>query len=219
MKSSNYKELIKTIHNSYKNKDNSILFILIGGCAQTGKTTLAKKIIKEVSSKGINSLLISLDNWLLSLDKRTGNETVRERYNYLEIIDTVKKIMEGKEIISPSYNSKTRTTLFKEDNLPISIDKGICILDGVISLDIGELRNISEFSIFVEIPDEIRKERLQRFYTDYKNCTPQETRKITDERELEEVPIIKSTKKEADIIYNPDATYREQIILNKVQLS
>ena len=66
---------------------------------------------------------------------------------------------------------------------------------------IKELRNISDFNIFVDVDDNIRKERLMKFYIDYKKCSVDESEKLIKARELEEVPTIKKTMNYADVIY------------------
>ena len=63
------------------------------------------------------------------------------------------------------------------------------------------LRDISYFNIFVDIDDDTRKKRLMKVYIDYKNCSVNESEKLINARELEEVPTIKKTMNYADVIY------------------
>lgn len=188
----------------YAESENNCILLLIGGCSRTGKTTLAKELELEFRQNGVNSITVKLDNWLLGVNERNGQETVRERYNYSEIVESVRKILKGEKIFPPIYDPETR--IVTRENLSdfFQIEKGICIVEGVIALAIRELRNLSDWKIFTEVNDEIRKKRLLEFYRDYKKCSHVESKEIIDTREVEEVPYIKETKIFADIIFCPE---------------
>jgi len=114
------------------------------------------------------------------------------------ILNQIKK---SAKVYSPIYDPKTRLIISKKSLNPIYINEGICIVDGVVALDIKELRDISDFNIFVDVDDGIREKRLIKFYIDYKKCFVHESKKLIKARELEEVPIIKKTIDYADVIY------------------
>ena len=199
-----YETLFDSLLKAYFKSNKNLRFMVsIGGCAQSGKTTLANRIKDDLNKRGINNMIISLDSWLLGLDERKGDETVRERFPYKKISEAITRIKAGNKVYAPIYDPKTRLIVSKKSLNPIYIDEGVCIVDGVVALDIEELRNISDFNIFVDINDNIRKKRLRVFYTDYKKCSLEETEKIVEPRELEEVPIIKKTEIYADVIYEP----------------
>ena len=154
----------------------------------------------NLKEKNIDCIIFSLDNWLLSLDERKGDETVRERFQYKKISEAIIQIKKGAKVYSPIYDPKTRKIVRKKSLNPICINEGICIVDGVVASDIKELRNISDFNIFVDVDDNIRKERLMKFYIDYKKCSVDESGKLIKARELEEIPTIKKTMNYADVI-------------------
>ncbi|MHA2237373.1 MAG: hypothetical protein ACXAB2_03260 [Candidatus Hodarchaeales archaeon] len=195
-----YKQMIQ----KYTESNKSIFLVLIGGCSRTGKTYLTEKLRSELKRYKINSIVIKLDNWLLGINERSGKETVRERFNYFEIRDSIKRIMKGEKIFSPIYDPKTRLVARENRSQFTQIKDGICFVDGVVALDIPELRTISDFKIYTQLNDELRKERLMEFYCTYKKCSPIESKEIIESRELEEVPIIKQTRRYADIIYHPE---------------
>ena len=138
---------------------------------------------------------------MLGLDERKGNETVRERFRYKKIAEAINQIKNGNKVYTPIYDPKTRLIVSKKSLNPVYINEGICIVDGVVALDIEELRDISYFNIFVDIDDDTRKKRLMKVYIDYKNCSVNESEKLINARELEEVPTIKKTMNYADVIY------------------
>ena len=197
----NYEKLFDCLSNAYSKSNKKRFIVSIAGCAQSGKTTLAKKIKNDLSKRDIDCIIFSLDNWLLGLDERKGNETVRERFQYKKISEAINQIKNGNKVYTPIYDPKTRLIVSKKSLNPIYINEGICIIDGVVALDIKELRNISDFNIFVDIDDDIRKNRLMKFYVGYKSCSVNGSEKLINARELEEVPAIKKTVNYADVIY------------------
>lgn len=197
----NYKKLFDCLLAAYTKSNKKRFMVLIGGCAQSGKTTLAKRIKKDLRKKNIEGIIISLENWLLGLNERKGTETVRKRFQYEKISEAITQIKDGNKVYASIYDPKTRLIVSKKSLNPIYINKGICIVDGVVALDIEELRSISDFNIFVDVDDDIRKKRLMKFYVDYKKCSIYESEKLIKARELEEVPTIKKTMNYADVIY------------------
>jgi uridine kinase len=89
----------------------------------------------------------------------------------------------------------------EERDVPLRTASGVVILEGVVALAIPELLNRASFRIFVDVPDASRRERLADFYLGLKNITPEEFSAMMDEREEEEVPFIKSTRCNADVVY------------------
>jgi len=210
-----YVILFEFLLNKYNKSDKTRYLVLIGGCSQSGKTALAQKIKKDLIKKRIQCTIISLDNWILGLNERRGDETVRKRFNYKKISEAVIRLKKGKKIYPPVYDSKSRLIISNKSSTPLYIEEhGIGIVDGVVALDIKELRDISDFSIFVNISDETRKNRLKEFYVNYKKYTAEEAKRIIEPREFDEVAIIKKTKDYADVIYDPEA-YISDEKLNK----
>jgi D-glycero-D-manno-heptose 1,7-bisphosphate phosphatase len=201
-KDDKYEELINKIIKKYRQFKNDRFFLSIAGCSRSGKTTLAKKIQKDLENKGIKSKIISLDNWLLGIDERKGNETVRERFQYKKISEDLTKLKNGEKIYTRVYDPKSRKITSDKSSKPLQLKKEeIGIIDGIVSLDIITLRDISDYKIFVDLDDETRKERLVDFYTNFKNYDLGEAERIINPRENDEVEIIKKNKNHADVIY------------------
>jgi len=197
-----YHKLLELLVAKHSKCHKSKMFVLIGGCSRSGKTTLCRRIREDLYNRRIESSLINLDNWLIDINDRTGNETVRERYNYESITEDIEKVKKGHTIHPPLYDPQTRSIICKSSPNPIIIKNGyIGIVDGAIALDIEELRNIADFKIFVSVEDNLRRDRLMKFYLEYKGCSLQETIAIIKVREKEEIPIINATKRFADVIY------------------
>jgi len=204
-KTVSYETMMDKLIEQYLKSNKDRFLISIAGCSRSGKTTIAQKIQSDLLKQGINSSIISLDNWLLDLNERKGNETVRERFQYEKISDSLMKLKAGEKIYPPVYDAKTRMIVSKKSKEPLFIeDKSIGIVDGIVTLDIDKVRDISDFKIYVDIDDKTRKERLIDFYVNYKKYPLEEAERIIEPREKDEVNIIKKTKNYADIIYESD---------------
>lgn len=199
MISTNYKILFKKLITEWEQSKSQRYFISIAGCSRSGKTSLAKRLKEDLEKLAIDSIIISLDNWLLGVDERDGTETVRERFQYKKITEDLTKLKNGEKIYSRVYHPKSRKIIRDKSIKSLKIESGgIGIIDGIVALDIKELRELSDYKIYVEIDDKIRKKRLIDFYVNYKNYSLNEAKKIIEPREKEEVIMIKKTKKYAD---------------------
>ena len=197
----NFSLLVDKIIKEYDSKSAKLYVILIAGLSRSGKTTLSKKIGNYITDKKIENNYISLDNWIVDIDKRKANETVRERFEYSKIITSIKLLMDGKNTAAFVYNPESRK---KTSNRKIlkSLTQGIYIIEGVIALDIEYLRNIADFKIYVQTSYETRLERLYDFHKTAKGLSSVKTESILETRELDETPFIENTKKFADIVYD-----------------
>lgn len=178
---------------------NKPLIVLVGGCSRTGKTVLVSKLIENIISSGINTAIVNLDSWLVSLDNRKQNSSVLERYEIASIISAIKKVQQGEVVYPPVYDAVSRRRIADSGGAPISITDGILFVEGVVALAIKELIEGAALRIFVDIPDKLRKQRLVIFYSDIKGLDRKEYENIIETREKEEVPFVKRTAVNADI--------------------
>jgi len=82
-----------------------------------------------------------------------------------------------------------------------SINCGVLIVEGVITLALKELFDYSLLKIHIDIENQIRRKRLYDFYIDTKGLSVEKTQHIILQREQEEVPFVKNLAKNADCIY------------------
>jgi histidinol-phosphate phosphatase family protein len=179
-----------------KTKSKKRPFILIGGASRTGKSTFAQVIQIAFNKKGKRLKLLGLDLWILDVDKRTDEMTVKERYDYEEIVQNINMILRGKKVKLPQYDPKTRKKSKETVEFQLQEDEGL-VVEGVVALDIQKLREKSDYAVYLGIPDKVRKERFFDFYF-YKNLSPDQIRSLFEKREEDEIKIIKKTKKFAD---------------------
>lgn len=166
-----FRYIITKITRLTNSKDK--IMILVGGCARSGKTTLANELAAELESKQIVSQIIPLDHWLISKDQRPLNSKVYERFDYKEIIDSIKLYLQGEKIKGYKYDIKSGSRMGEEE-LPCFMGK-VVIIEGVVALDIPWLRELADVTIFKEIGDETRKQRLREYF---RGRTMDETEKV-----------------------------------------
>ena len=179
-----------------------IILVLVGGCSRAGKTGLVSKLAKKAASGGVKTAAINLDSWLVSLDKRKKDATVLERYEVDRAVSDIEKVRHGNAIYPPVYDIVSRSRITESGSEAIAIDAGVLFIDGVIALAIDKLSEAAALRIFVNIPDDIRGQRLVKFYSDIKGFSRKDCEDIIEAREKEEVPFIKSTSDNADVIFN-----------------
>lgn len=181
---------------------NKLMLILVGGCSRAGKTVLVSKLKEIIISSGIKTKVVNLDSWLVSVDNRKQDSSVLERYEIASIISSIKKVLQGVAIYPPVYDVVSRRQVEESGFNSISINEGVLFVDGVVALAIKELVESAALRIFVDIPGQLRKQRLVDFYSDIKRLDRKEYENIIETREKEEVPFIKKTAVNADVIFN-----------------
>lgn len=179
---------------------NKRVTVLVGGCSRTGKTVLSSKLSESFISLGINTAIVKLDSWLVSVDNRKQDSSVLERYELPSIISSITKVQRGETICPPVYDAVSRRRVAKYGVDMISIKDGILFVEGVVAFAIEELIKNATLRIFVDIPDKLRKQRLVDFYSNIKRLDRKEYENIIETREKEEVPFIKRIVANADVI-------------------
>jgi len=176
--------------------------VLIGGCARVGKSTLSKELNQLLIKKKLKSLVIPLDLWLVSHNKRKPDSTVIDRFHTKIMIKSLIDLYNGQIIYPPLYDFVKRVQILETGHKPITYKSGILIIEGVIALALSELRKLASISIHLEINNRQRLKRLIEFYTETKKLPASECRRLIKEREKEEVPFINDKSKHADLIFN-----------------
>jgi len=176
--------------------------ILAGGCSRSGKTTVVMKLCEGLRARQMECVVINLDCWLVGVESRKKGSTVLERYDVDRIVQSAKDIVRGVAIRPPVYDVVSRKRTSEEGPNPIQAERGIIFMEGVVALAISGLRDLAACRIFVDVADDLRLRRLHEFYNVTKGLPTEETKALIHSRELEEVPLIKRSRENADLVFN-----------------
>ena len=136
---------------------------LTGGTG-SGKTTILKRIIREINTKNI--AVLSSDSYYR--DNSNLNFEERDNLNYDEpkaidfdlLNEHIEKLKIGKDIYIPKYCFNSHLRLNETEKLT---PKKILIIEGILILTDEKLRKQLNFSIFLDCPSKTRlKRRLKR---------------------------------------------------------
>ena len=174
--------------------------ILIGGYSRSGKSVLSDKLRDLLEEKGYSVQCLSLDNWILDYRYRTPEMSVRERFDWDKLCIDVRRLVSREEIVLPGYDLRTRTRVKKNEKI-FCFKSDVLIVEGVLALFDNLMSPDNGVRIFVDVSSDLRKERLLRFYTKDKGFDSRIAEMLIAEREKEEIPLIKSSIKNANIIF------------------
>lgn len=193
--------LINEINDLSLFNNHKLFLILIGGCSRSGKSVLANKLKDRLKKENPNTNLLNLDSWIISAEKRKPDSNVLERYDSKALIDDVNRLLDGESVQIPNYDPISRKRLQSGNIKTLLVHSGVLIIEGVVALALKDLMVQSDLRIFVDVPDYLRIKRLIKYYGETKKLPKNIYKKIILDREKEEVPFIKKTSSEADIIF------------------
>ena len=117
-------------------KDKNIKAIYISGPSSSGKTTTSKKLALYLNAKGYDTLVISTDDYFVERKDTPRKSDGSYEYEIVEALDIklfnnhIKSLLNGDEIIKPTYNFITGEKEYK--GKPISLkDNQILIVEGL----------------------------------------------------------------------------------------
>lgn len=174
----------------------------IGGPSRAGKSFVAQVFKEMLLNSGRTAHVISLDSWLMPVSQRIEGSGIKNRYDLNKIMSIVKQLLllEKRCYINiPTYDRRTRNFTVGKD---LSIGPNdFLIIEGVPALLLGDLLKYSDIKIYVDVPDDVRHQRLLDEYR--WRCDPEEliSQKISS-REIDELPTIRETVKNSNYQIN-----------------
>lgn len=142
---------------------------ICGGSA-SGKTTVAKKIIEALNVPWVT--LLSMDSFYKVLNEEQHKLADDNQFNFDHpdafdfelLIETLKKLKEGKRVEVPIYNFVTHA---REKRFKFMYGANVIIFEGILCFTNKELLNMMDMKIFIDTDSDIRlARRLQRDITD-----------------------------------------------------
>ncbi len=150
------------------------MIIGICGGSGSGKTTLLKRIAKQYAA--LTPTVFSMDNYYLTIDKQALDVNGKVNFDLPTALDTTKlfydltqlKLGNSIEVKEYHFNAPPNK------NVLITLDpSSLIIVEGLFVFHYEEVGKLLDFSIFVDVDDQIQLDR--RIYRD------QETRGYTQE--------------------------------------
>lgn len=141
------------------------IIVLVAGSSGSGKSTVVKEMIEQI---GVDvCTLVPLDMLYLDQASISANDRAEINFDHPEAIDweelyyVVRSLQEGNDVKLPFYDFSTHTRI-KEKATPI-FSRKIVVVEGIMVLWSRKLREMADYSIFVDTPlDTCLSRRLLR---------------------------------------------------------
>lgn len=139
--------------------------MIIGICGGTGsgKTTIAKDLVKAVGAK--NVVLVEQDSYYRNLSDMPLDERHQANFDHPDSIDSdmlvnhLKRLKQGERIDMPLYDFVTHT---RRDKIVIIEPKPVVIVEGILIFAEERVLDLLDMRVFVDTPDDVRLMRRLR---------------------------------------------------------
>lgn len=226
-----HNNMLAELGQNIKSEIENIRLICIAGPSSSGKTTFCNRLRIELMSRGINPIMISMDDYYLSkqeIAKIQGVDDISkldlEHINCLDIElfnQNLFDLINGEEVTLPKYNFKTGKreqgkTLKIDDATPIMIE-GIHALNEKLTSSIPKHQKYKVYiapQIQINIDDhsplsttDLRLIRRIVRDMNFRNCPPQETIQMWQSVRNGEFRWIYPNQEGANFVFNSELTY------------
>ena len=143
--------------------------MIIGICGGTGsgKTTIAREVLKRVGEENLN--LIQQDSYYINLSEMPLDERRRANFDHPDavdfesIVDHLSSLKNGDAVEIPVYNFKTHTRNEETSRLE---PKPVVIIEGILIFSEPRIVELLDIKVFIDTPDDVRL--LRRIRRDIK---------------------------------------------------
>ena len=152
-----HEKKIANIATTISERQPKVKLVLIAGPSSSGKTTFTKRMAVQLAVCGINSRMISLDNYFVDREHTPRDANGNFNFEALEAIDIqffnqqLLDIVSGKAVEIPKFNFTTGNRSFNGDIIQLT-EKEVLIIEGIHGLNPDLLPMIDPaitFKVFV----------------------------------------------------------------------
>lgn len=121
-------------------KRGGVKFVMIAGPSSSGKTSFSHRLSIQLTTHGMTPHPIALDNYFVNRDQTPRDEKGDYDYECLGAIDVEQfnkdmlDLLEGKEVMMPTYNFKTGMREYRGNTLKLDPDD-ILVIEGIHGLN------------------------------------------------------------------------------------
>ncbi len=182
--------------------------MIIGICGGTGsgKTTIARKIVKNVGEE--NLILVEQDSYYLNLADMPLDERRQANFDHPEAIDSeslvelLTELKNGNSVEVPIYDFKTHTRLSETQHFK---PKSIVIVEGILIFALPKVLELLDVKVFIDTPDDIRLlRRIQRDVQERGRTIEQTLRQYEKTIRPMHYEFVEPSKSYADIVVSRD---------------
>ena len=134
-------DLVKITETHFNNQINSLVdnfvksgarFMMFAGPSSSGKTTTTKKVALQLRSRGIDTLVLTIDDFFKEREESPKDEFGNYDFECLECLDlkllnkVLKDLIAGKSVSLPTFNFNTGSKEYKTP--PVKIDDNTVVL-------------------------------------------------------------------------------------------
>jgi len=175
------------------------VIISVAGNSRSGKSNFVSYLNLGFRKHGFRVLKIDLDNWILPESERKNCKNVYDRFESRKIEEDIVRFLDGGTIIRQTYvnhperHSQPVEYRFRQED--------VIIIDGIVSLGLFKIRQISDIKIFMDIDMQLLHERLHQYYA-WRKKGKAEIEQLFQKRKTDEYQLIEKDRKFADFIIN-----------------
>lgn len=153
-----YRKLLR----AFKSSKSTPFVVMVGGQSRAGKTSFVRDMMYRLVQDGLQTIRLPLDQWILPEGQRLEKEDVRHSYQYDKMLSDIRGFLKGDLIHIPGYADHPERMAFGIQARWTG--ESIVFVDGVPALLDESIAELGHWKVFMEIEEDKRKSRFQRFY-------------------------------------------------------
>ena len=139
-------------------KKKDLKIVLIAGPSSSSKTTFAKRLCDKLKTHGLNPVTMGTDNYFVERADTPRDEDGEYDFEAIEALDLelfndhLKKLINGEEIMAPTFDFKVGTKRYSEENTMQLGNNEILIIEGIHALNdrlTADIPKENKFKIYI----------------------------------------------------------------------